>query len=293
MAVGVGVGNFFGSSRLLLPCCIFSSGLSPGCFWTLMCVRDGASRFIRFVDLFWCSMSNPMLYDSDPYGREFDASVESVKDGKYVVLSDTCFYPQGGGQPCDTGVLVKDGVEYPVVFVGKFDGKVSHEVSQPGLSVGDIVHGVLDWNRRHTLMRMHTAAHILSAVVHAETGAEITGNQLGVDTSRVDFSLESFDREKMVEYEAKANELIGRALPVRVEVLPRLEAEAIPSVFRLAKGFPAEITVIRVVRVGSVDAQACGGTHVRNLSEIGKLKLAGAENKGKSNRRIYYSLEPL
>jgi misacylated tRNA(Ala) deacylase len=232
-----------------------------------------------------------MLYDSDPYLGEFDAIVESVTDGKYVVLSDTAFYPQGGGQPNDTGVLLKDCIEYPVVFVGKFSGNVSHEVAKPGLSAGDRVRGKIDWTRRHMLMRMHTAGHILSVVVHRESGAEITGSQLGVDKSRLDFSLENFDRSLIGGFEAKVNEIVAKALPIEVNVLSREEAVKIPSVFRLAKGFSEDIKEIRVVKIGNADTQACGGTHVKNTSEIKAIKIVNAENKGKSNRRIYYSLE--
>jgi misacylated tRNA(Ala) deacylase len=231
-----------------------------------------------------------MLYDVDAYLQEFDAVVNSVSDGKYVVLSDTAFYPQGGGQPNDTGVLVKDGAEYTVVFVGKFTGNVSHEVAKPGLAAGDQVHGRIDWVRRHTLMRMHTAGHILSVVVNRETGAEITGSQLGVDKSRLDFSLEEFDRSLIGGFEAKVNEIVGKALPVEVHILTRDDAVKIPSVFRLAKGFSDDIKDVRVVRIGDADVQACGGTHVRNTSEIGVMKVISAENKGKNNRRIYYSL---
>jgi misacylated tRNA(Ala) deacylase len=228
------------------------------------------------------------LYLEDPYIREFETTVAGVSAGKYVVLQETAFYPKSGGQPYDTGVLLNDGVEYRVVYVGVFDGMVSHEVDSTGLAVGDRVHGMMDWDRRHTFMRSHTAGHILSAVVHRETGAEITGNQLGVDYSRIDFNMEDFDREMIKEFEGMANEAISRELPVEVRVMPRQEAMKIPSVFRLAKGFPAGINEIRVVDIGGVDAQACGGTHVKNTREIGLIQVFKAENKGRNNRRMYY-----
>src|SRR3989344_216482 len=101
------------------------------------------------------------LYMNDSYLKEFEAVVESVKDGKYIVLSQTAFYPQGGGQPSDTGALACDGEEDPVVFAGKLDGKISHEVSKPGLKDGNKVTGKSDWERRYRYMRMHTAAHII------------------------------------------------------------------------------------------------------------------------------------
>ena len=96
------------------------------------------------------------LYMDDSYLKEFEAAVESVKDGKYIVLDKTAFYPIGGGQPHDTGTMICNGDEYPIVYVGKFSGMISHEVAKPGLKEGDKVTGRIDWNRRYRLMRMHT-----------------------------------------------------------------------------------------------------------------------------------------
>src|SRR3989344_9127228 len=137
------------------------------------------------------------LYMNDSYLKEFEAVVESVKDDKFVVLDKTAFYPTGGGQPHDTGMMVCNGEEYPVVFVGKFSGQISHEVSKAGLKQGDKVTGRINWERRYKLMRMHTAAHLLSAIFHSKLGALITGNQKDVEKSRMDFDLENFDREKI------------------------------------------------------------------------------------------------
>ena len=129
----------------------------------------------------------------DNYLKEFDAVVESVKDDKFIVLNQTAFYPNAGGQPYDTGIMkTEDGKEYEVVFVGKFDEKISHEVDNkenPPLKENDNVHCTIDWDRRYKLMRMHTAAHILSRVLHQKTGAVTSGNQLGIDKSRIDFTL--------------------------------------------------------------------------------------------------------
>ena len=130
------------------------------------------------------------LYMTDSYLKEFEAVVESVKDDKFVILDQTAFYPQGGGQPHDTGVMQLNDDDYPVIFAGKFEGKISHEVSKPGLKVGDKVTGKIDWERRYRHMRMHTAAHIIDAVLFNESGALCTGNQLGLEKSRIDFSLD-------------------------------------------------------------------------------------------------------
>ena len=111
------------------------------------------------------------LYMNDSYLKEFEATVESVKDDKFVVLDQTAFYPQGGGQPYDTGVFLKDSEEFPVVFVGKFSGQISHEISKTGLQQGDKIKGKIDWERRYRLMRMHTAAHIMDAVLYEKAEA--------------------------------------------------------------------------------------------------------------------------
>lgn len=228
------------------------------------------------------------LYLKDCYVKEFEATVTSVKDGKFVVLDRTAFYPKSGGQPHDTGVLINEGKEYKVVFTGKFDGQISHEVSEPGLKEGDKVKGIIDWDRRTLFMNYHTASHILSAIIHNETGAKISGNQIAEEKTRVDFNLENFDRDQISSYEAKVNDVIDRALDVKIDILPREEALAIPSVVKLRDAFPPEIEEIRVIRIPDVDDQACGGTHVRNTGEIPHIEIFKAENKGKNNRRIYF-----
>jgi Ser-tRNA(Ala) deacylase AlaX len=234
------------------------------------------------------------LYMGDSYLREFEAKVVSVTKGGedkfFVVLDRTAFYPDSGGQPHDTGKFVKDGVEYQVIYVGKFSGKISHEVSKEGLKEGDVTRGIIDWDRRYTLMRMHTAAHIISEVFHKDSGALITGNQLGLDKSRIDFSLENFDREKMSEYFAKANEIVEKDLKIKAYFLPREEAMKIENVTKLANALPPKIKELRIVEIGDFDMQADGGTHVKSTKEIGKIEFLKAENKGKNNRRVYFKI---
>src|SRR3989338_3975717 len=140
------------------------------------------------------------LYMTDSYLKEFEAVVESVKDDKFIVLSQSAFYPQGGGQPSDMGAMLANNEEYPVVFAGKFEGRISHEVAKPGLMVGDKVKCRIDWGRRYRLMRMHTAAHIIDAVLYNEAKALCTGNQLGLDKSRIDFALDVLDKDKIQQY---------------------------------------------------------------------------------------------
>lgn len=226
------------------------------------------------------------IYWEDMYAREFDARIVSI-DGAKLVLDQTAFNPRGGGLVSDTGMI--EGVK--VVEAVK-DGEEVVHVVDPALnkSAGDIVHGVLDWERRYRIMRMHTAAHILSAVVHAETGALITGNQINPDESRVDLDLETFDRAKLSYYVDKVNEAAGRALEVETLFMDRDKAIATPGFVKLANAMPPSVEMLRIVRIGDVDTQADGGVHVRNTREVGRVVGLRAENKGRKNKRLYFTV---
>jgi Ser-tRNA(Ala) deacylase AlaX len=230
------------------------------------------------------------LFLVDSYLKESKATVISVKNGKYVILDQTIFYPKGGGQPHDTGKLIKGNDVYNVVYVGKFSGEISHEVDRAGLQAGDEVCCVLNWDRRYKLMRSHTAAHLFASLLNQGTGALTTGNQLEEDHVRFDFSLAKFDRELLEEYVAEANKLFGTDVPVKWYELPKEEALKIPGVVKMAKAFPPDLPFLRIVEIVGYDRQADGGTHVRNLREVGKIVLIKTENKGKSNRRVYFKL---
>lgn len=264
------------------------------------------------------------LYLEDSYLKECDAVVQSVKDEKFVVLDQTIFYPRGGGQPCDTGKIVLPGgpessvpvAEFPVVFVGKFEGKISHEIDtsgqetgpierrivqwsieakasigNPKLETGNRVRCVLDWDRRYKLMRMHTAAHVLAATMNKELGVLITGNQLGEEKTRFDFNMEEFNRDKFDEIVKKANELLKQDLELKIYTLPRDEAMKIPGIVKLAGALPPSIKELRIVEIPGIDLQADAGTHVKNLNEVGEIELLKCDNKGKNNRRIYFTLK--
>lgn len=232
------------------------------------------------------------LYLEDSYLKECDAVIASVNEGKYVVLDQTIFYPKGGGQPCDTGRIIMGNEVYNVVYVGKFSGEISHEVDRQGLKAGDKVHCVLDWDRRYKLMRSHTAAHLFASLLCNGTGALVTGNQLETDKIRFDFSLEQFNPEILEKYVAETNELLKRDTPVRSFELPKEEALKIPGVVKMAEAFPPDIPRLRIVELVDLDKQADGGTHVKNLREVGQIELLKTENKGKNNRRIYFNLTP-
>jgi len=231
-----------------------------------------------------------MLFMDDCYLKEFDAEIVEVIDDKHIVLDQTAFYPSGGGQPCDYGELKKDDKAFKIIDVKKHSGKVIHTIETPGLQKGDKVHGILDWERRYKLMRMHTAAHLLSEVFHKETGCLITGNQLDIDKSRVDYSIEDFSRETFEECINKANQLIQTNAPIKISYLPREEAMKYPNITKLAKVLPPAVKELRIVEIENIDRQADGGTHVSRLQEVGKIELLKINNKGKNNRRLYYTL---
>jgi len=233
-----------------------------------------------------------LLYLEDPYLKECDATVTKVSDSKYVILDQTVFYPKSGGQLNDIGEIMKGSDVFNVTYVGKFSGETSHEIDGLGLNAGDKVHCRLDWNRRYRMMRSHTAAHVLITILCNKTDALVTGNELTLEKTRFDFSLENFDREIFMSCIEEANNLLKKDIAVKTYELPREEALSIPGVVKMAEAFPPQISRLRIVEIEDVDKQADGGTHVRNLREIGQIEFLKAENKGKNNRRVYYKIVP-
>ncbi|PWI48242.1 alanyl-tRNA editing protein AlaX [Candidatus Heimdallarchaeota archaeon B3_Heim] len=231
------------------------------------------------------------IYLTDMYQKEFEAEVVSVTDGKFIVLNQTAFYPKSGGVANDQGLITRDNDEFNVVYVGKFSGKISHEVDKPGLKVGDKIIGKLDWDRRYTLMRYHTAAHVLSGAFYLNLKAKITGNEISVDQGRVDFNLENFDRVLIEQEVNNSNRIISKDHSVEVYSLDRKEVEADPDLTKLAMGLPKNIQKIRIVDIKTFDRQPDGGCHVRSLKEIGNIKIKKLVNKGKNNRRLYFTIE--
>ncbi len=232
------------------------------------------------------------LYLNDMLLKEFEAEVVSVKDGKYIVLDQTLFYPKSGGIANDEGTLVRGSDTFNVVYVGKFGSQISHEVDKEGIKIGDKVTGTLDWNRRYNLMRFHTAAHVLSGAFFKNLGAKITGNEISsLDQGRIDFNLENFDRKLIEEQVEKSNEIIQADYPVEVYYLQRSEVEKDPDLIKLAMGLPKNIDVIRIVDIKNFDRQPDGGCHVSSLKEIGKISIKKLVNKGKNNRRLYFTIE--
>ncbi len=227
------------------------------------------------------------LFWDDMYMQEFSAKVISA-EGNQIILDQTAFNPRGGGLVGDTGWMNDMKV---VDTVKGSDDTIIHILETPvAFSPGIDVKGKLDWDRRHRIMRMHTSAHLLSAIFNKRTGALITGNQIEPDKSRVDFSLDDFDRERMLTYCTEANEIIGKNPPVKTYFMKREEALKIPGITKLATAAPPDVQELRIVEIEGYDTQADGGVHVKNLGEIMKIDPLKFENKGKSNRRLYFTI---
>ena len=226
------------------------------------------------------------LFWEQPYSQEFIAKIVG-SEGTRVELDQTLFYPRGGGVSFDTGVL--GGTK--VVETLKDGDKILHALESPsGFAVGQTVRGRIDWDRRHRLMRMHTAGHLLSALFYSGAKCLITGNQIDVDKSRMDFSLEIFDRSQIESFVNEANKLIAKDAPVKSYFLDRSEALKIPDMVKLAEAAPPVEAQLRIVEIAGIDRQADGGLHVAQLKEIGRIELLKLENKGKTNRRLYYDV---
>ena len=232
-----------------------------------------------------------VLYMKDIEGnyiREFDAKVVKRKDN-YVVLDKSAFYPLGGGQPSDTGVLRWEGGESRVAEVQK-KGIIKHVISGE-LPEGD-VHAVIDWEQRYAHMRMHTAQHVISGVVYDLYKARTVGNQIHSDRSRVEFSPANFSEEDLKRIEDASNEVIQKGLPVAIyeEERESLESRTDPLRSNLDL-IPSSIKKLRIVEIQGFDVCPCAGTHVKATSELGTLKITKKENKGRDRERITYILE--
>ena len=225
------------------------------------------------------------LYWEQPYSREFKADVLAI-DGVKIELDQTLFYPRGGGVSPDIGILGGQ----KVVETTKDGSRIIHSLdSATGIGVGQKIEGSIDWDRRHRLMRMHTAGHLLSALFY-KSNCLITGNQIDVDRSRMDFNLEVFDRSQIEKHVSEANSLIAQDAEVKSYFLDRTEALRVPELIKLAEATPPAEEKLRIVEISGIDKQADGGLHVAHLNEIGRINLLKLENKGKTNRRMYYDV---
>jgi misacylated tRNA(Ala) deacylase len=235
------------------------------------------------------------LYHTDSYINQFDATITSVLAAERAVLLDrTAFYPGGGGQPCDVGTLTFEGRNFPVNKVKKQGNDVLHflggEEALP--SMDSAAHGTLDWARRYALMRTHTALHILCGTVFRDYGALVTGGEMEPRKGRLDFEFETMRGELVREIEAAINKEMEQGREIQVQILPRQEAFQIPDLIRTKINLlPEGITHVRTVEIVGLDLQADGGTHVRNTSEVGRIRIADYKSKGAINKRIYIEID--
>mgnify|MGYP001826480152 CR=1 FL=1 len=226
----------------------------------------------------------------DAYQRTTNAVIQEITDDG-VVLDRTVFYPRGGGQPGDTGMLVTGGGPIPVLDTFKKGGEVSHRIEDGNLTAGMDVEAVIDWDRRHLLMRTHTALHALSAVIWRDFDAKVTGGNMEPGTARMDFELESISMDFGQEVAEVLNAELSRDLEVSVHFLPREVALADPDLIRTKVNLlPDFIDPIRVIDIDGLDKQADGGTHVRSTAEVGRVLVTRTESKGKANKRIRIEL---
>jgi len=236
-----------------------------------------------------------LLYQTDSYLQEFEAKVLSVlMDERALVLDRTAFYPGGGGQPCDFGSLTVEGVMYPVQKVKKQSDDILHFLGgdAPMPPVGAVSRGILDWTRRHKLMRTHTAMHVLCGTVFRDYGALVTGGDMEPLKGRMDFEFATMRGELVREIEAAVNKEVQEAREIRVRILPREEAFQIPDLIRTKINLlPEGIAQVRTVEIVGLDLQADGGTHVRNTNEVGHIRVADYKSKGAINKRIYIEIE--
>jgi len=236
-----------------------------------------------------------LLYQTDSYINEFDATVTGVdQDARAVVLDQTAFYPGGGGQPSDMGQISFEDMVYPVQQTKKKGADVPHSLGgeAPLPDVGAQVHGEIDWDRRYLLMRTHTALHVLCGTVFRDYGALVTGGNMEPGKGRMDFEFERLQGELVGEIEAAVNKEAAAGYEVRVKILPREEAFQIPDLIRTKINLlPEGIKEVRTVELVGLDLQADGGTHVNNTAEIGKIKVVDYKSKGAINKRIYIEVE--
>ena len=228
------------------------------------------------------------LYQENAYIKEFEEKIIKLdKENNTIELENTAFYGKGGGQPGDTGHLISRSETLEVAETIKKEGAILHLVSSTNnLNVGDLIKGKIDWERRYKHMKMHTALHLLCAVVPLG----VTGGQIGISKSRLDFNanINSINKE---EIQQKLNQILKNNHEIKYKWIKSEELEKQQNLIRTMSVKPPKTDdEIRLVEIDSIDLQPCGGTHVKNTSEIGSIIVGKIENKGKMNRRINISL---
>lgn len=233
------------------------------------------------------------LYWEDAYKAEFSAIVTKV-EGKFIQLDRTAFYPTGGGQPNDIGAITINGTTYSIVDVTKENDEIIHTSDTlVNARLGDCATGKIDWERRYSIMRYHTALHLFNAIVEKRYATAVTrGNQIYQDRARIDLDLNELNREKAQELIKDANLIAKEAHTVRSRNVTRETALSIPAIAKTEPGRALinSLDIIRLVEIEGVDIQMDGGTHVKNTSELGTFNLKAFENKGTGRKRVELTL---
>jgi len=234
-----------------------------------------------------------LLYHTDSYLSTFEAEVVAV-DGNAVALNQTAFYPGGGGQMADRGVVLAHGRCLRLTGIAKRGDVVWHELDVTDgapLRAGDTVTGELDWDFRYRMMRTHTALHMLCGIIFRDFGAQVTGGQMYADRARMDFSMEAFTPECVRNIVERIREHVAADHPIKVYSLPRERAFEIPDLIRTKINLlPPGIETVRIVEIVGLDLQADGGTHVHSTREVGGITVLKTDNKGKFNKRMEIAL---
>ncbi|WP_461206358.1 alanyl-tRNA editing protein [Clostridium sp. DL1XJH146] len=233
-----------------------------------------------------------LIFQKDSYVKEFECKIVGVvEEEQAIILDRTAFYPGGGGQLCDKGIIEIAGEKYIVKKVKKKGSEVYHFIEGELPKINEICIGKIDWEYRHKLMRTHTAMHILCGVVWRDYKAQVTGGDMQCLKARMDFEFENFDKELIEEIEKKVNEEVALKRNIKVNILGREEAFKIPDLIRTKINLlPEGIKEIRTIEIEGLDLQADGGTHVKNTSEVGQIKIVDYKSKGKINKRIYVEI---
>ena len=227
------------------------------------------------------------LFLEDSYLQASETEITAI-DGNCAILSRTPFYPGGGGQENDTGWLLQNGQKTEVIKVKKENGIICHTVKEPEkLSPGKVT-AKIDWDRRLNLMKHHTLLHVIAALFNGERGSLCTGNQIYPDKARIDLTeISELTQEEVERLAAKVNEELARNHPVTTRTLPREEAEGISGAIKtIVNLIPESVKEVRLVKIGDIDEQACGGTHVQETGEIGQFRIDKTKNKGKGVTRL-------
>lgn len=232
-----------------------------------------------------------ILAHIDAYQKRMKTIVKDVLS-EGVELEETIFYPGGGGQPSDSGILKFDGKELDIKGVKRIGNQLIHLTDDLKPRLGQAVEGVIDWDRRYQLMRTHTALHILCGVIWRDFGVQVTGGNMKPLEARMDFELDEMSADFAITVQRAIDIEVDEKRSVIVKFLPREEAFKIPDLIRTKINLlPPNIEEVRIVEIEGLDIQADGGTHVSNTGDVGKIKIIGHQSKGKRNKRLRIRVE--